>query len=982
MTSRLTGFLRVISAALIVSLFCADSRAVDFEREVAPILIKRCVECHHSIDKSGGLDLTNEAGLKAGGDSGAVISLDRPADSHLLQRVTSGEMPPPKQGKSRKLTDSEIKVLREWLDAKAAWPAGRTLDQFERTTEVRGGRDWWSLQPVRRIDPPAVTTSKRVANPIDNFVLQKLEQRGLEFAPQADRRTLIRRLSYDLTGLPPTYEQTEAFVKDESPKAYEHLVDRLLDSPHYGEKWARYWLDVARFAETSGYERDQEKPGIWKYRDWLVNAFNSDMPFDRFVTEQLAGDEIPNRTEQSAIATGFLAGGTWNDEPNDSEEYLYDRLEDLVHVSTTAFLSLTVKCARCHDHKFDPVSQTDYYRVANAFWAGPVAMRDRKLLGGPSKEELGFDVFGWTDLSREPKPLHLLKKGDPKHKGPLVEPAQLSVVPALARPVASSAADAKTTTRRLQLAQWMVDPQNPLTSRVFVNRVWQQHFGRGLVRSPDNFGFTGDKPTHPELLDWLASEFVRSGWRMKSLHKLMLMSHTWQQSSIHPQQEKYADLDAENRLWWHAERRRLDAEALRDSFLSASAQLDPKLGGPSFKPTISDEALEGLSTKQKAWQASPPNEQRRRSLYIYTKRGLLSPLMTAFDSPDTTLPCGQRDVSTVAPQALALLNNSFAHLHAEALAQRVQTATTSPSEQVRLAWQYALGRRATDSEFAASVEHLARQVRHFEGSPANTDSLATLNVPVTSGLVLSLRADQNVTADAAGRVSQWGNRASGEHFATQTEVTQQPLIIKDAINKQPAIRFNGQRQFLKLAGKLLQAQSHSIAAVVTDRGQPGHREIISNWSGRDGNAGTSVFLGLTNDATVRMSDSFVVSSPVPNRTQPFLLMAVSGASDATVFVNDSLLAKRGGPLNDRRLDTPWVIGQQGNIDGEYWTGDVAELLVFNRELTEPERRQLWSYLRDRYGLKGEQKLAESPAFRALASLCLVLMNSNEFVYVD
>ncbi len=332
----------------------------------------------------------------------------------------------------------------------------------------------------------------------------------------------MRRVYFDLLGLPPTCEEVEAFANDKSPNAYEKLIDKLLASEHYGERWGRYWLDVARFAETCGYERDQVKPDVWKYRDWVIKAFNSDVPYDRFVLEQLAGDELPNANANTTVATGFIRLGTWNDEPNDPNEYKYDRLEDMVGATSTAFLGMTVKCARCHDHKFDAIRQTDYYRMAGAFWAGFIEPGPREHLGGPDAKALGHTgVFGWTDRGKEVPPIKLLKKGDPNRPGAVVEPGHLSMISALDKPLTVPPASAKTTTRRLQLAQWITDPQNPLTARVWVNRVWQYHFGQGLVRTPDNFGFTGDKPTHPELLDWLASELVNpsvlpSGERLNS----------------------------------------------------------------------------------------------------------------------------------------------------------------------------------------------------------------------------------------------------------------------------------------------------------------------------------------------------------------------------------------------------------------------------------------------------------------------------------
>jgi hypothetical protein len=615
-------------------------------------------------------------------------------------------------------------VLRDWIAAGANWGTD-PIDPWAVTTASRAGRDWWSLQPVRRPPVPVLTTT---GNPVDAFIRAKLGEQGLSPAPSADRGTLIRRLYFDLLGLPPAYDEVEAFATDPAPDAYERLVDRLLASPHYGERWGRFWLDVARYAETCGYERDQVKPDVWKYRDWVIAAFNADMPFGQFVLEQLAGDELPGATAATAAATGFIRLGTWNDEPNDPTEYQYDRLEDMVGATSTAFLGLTVRCARCHDHKFDPIRQTDYYRMAGAFWAGFVAPGPRELLGGPDAKALGHaGVFGWTDRGRDAPPLRLLKKGDPHRPGAVVEPGHLSAIPALDTPVAPPPAGAKTTTRRLQLANWIADPRNPLPARVWVNRVWQGHFGGGLVRTPDNFGFAGEKPTHPQLLDWLAAEFVANGGKTKPLHRLILLSETYRQSSVHPRQDEYAKADAGNRLWWRADRRRLDAEALRDALLARGGNLRlDRIGGPSFAPDIPADALEGLSMKGAAWKPSPPEEQGRRGVYVFAKRGLLPPLLTTFDLPDTTLPSCRRDVTTVPTQALALLNNPFVHAQSAALAKRVGTKFDRDGQAVR-AWRLALGRDPRPPELAAAVAHLERQAALFAGRPDPAlDALASL----------------------------------------------------------------------------------------------------------------------------------------------------------------------------------------------------------------------------------------------------------------
>ena len=694
----------------------------DFEHAIAPLLVKRCLECHNQTQAAGGLILENRESALAGGDTGAAITPGAPDDSNLLSRVVDGQMPPEKQGKSQPLPPAEAELLRRWIAAGAEWPTDRRLSLFERTTDVRAGRDWWSLRPIQRPAVPADESGAASTNPIDSFIQSKLRDAKFEPAPRADTRTLVRRLSFDLLGLPPSEQQVRDFVADPSTAAWERLVDEMLASPHYGERWARYWLDVVRFAETSGYERDQEKPFAWRYRDWVVSALNNDLPYDDFVVQQLAGDELPERTEQTVIATGFLRLGTWNDEPNDAEDYKYDRLEDLVHGTSAAFLGLTVNCARCHDHKFDPIPQQDYYRMAAAFWAGPIEQRGADLLGGPSAAELGFEqVLGWTDVRTEPPPLHLLKKGERHNPGAEVPAEPLSFASVPDHLIDSPPPAAKTTGRRLRLARWIVAPENPLPARVMVNRLWQHHFGQALVRSPSNFGFRGDQPTHPELLDWLAAELVDGGWQAKRLHKLIVTSNTWQQSSNHPRHQEYVQRDAGNRLWWRAERRRLDAEALWDALLVASGELDLRVGGPSFRPAIAPEALEGLSKKGAAWTESPAEEQRRRGLYIYSQRSLLAPFLTTFDYSDTTLPCAARDVTIVAPQALALLNDSLVHQRSRALANRVvaEASGLDTAGRVRLAWRRALGREPADDELQLSLAHLERQQVNFASRPAS-----------------------------------------------------------------------------------------------------------------------------------------------------------------------------------------------------------------------------------------------------------------------
>ena len=675
----------------------------DFNRDIAPLIAKRCLECHNKRDLKGDINLTTEVGFTKGTENGRLA----------LELVTKGEMPPKVKGQQQKLPDAEIALLKRWVNAGVAWPSGRVLDPYESTTDVRGGRDWWSLQPVVR---PAVP--RLAKHPVDAFIAAKLAKESIVSAVRADRRTLVRRAYFDLTGLPPTPEQVEQFIRDPAPDAWPRLIDRLLASPRHGEHWARYWLDLVRFAETDGYERDKLKPNIWRYRDWVINAFNSDMPYTQFVAEQLAGDEVPNRTEQSVVATGMIRAGTWNDEPNDPNDYLYTRLEDMVHTTTSAFLGLTVKCARCHEHKFDPIPQNDYYRIASFFWAGHMGQANQ---GGPTTKALGYEAYGWTDKSSNPPPIRLLLNGERHKPGPEIAPGFLSAVNALDKPLAPPPPGSKTTQRRLQFARWITNEQNPLTARVMVNRLWLQHFGQGLVRSPNNFGFKGELPTHPGLLDWLASEFMRPtvdagpAWTLKRIHKLIMTSSTYRQRSVHPHETQYSQRDFLNRNLWKFNRRRISSESLRDAMLAVGGRLNMRMGGPSFYPGMSAEALEGLSRKAGDWKSSPADERSRRSIYMMTKRSRLLPLMTTFDFSDTTASCGQRDVTTVAPQALALLNNQFTHAQSEALAKRLAGHAAGTVEQVKLAWQLAFGRNPSDGELGQAENHLHEQRQHFDG---------------------------------------------------------------------------------------------------------------------------------------------------------------------------------------------------------------------------------------------------------------------------
>lgn len=964
----------------------------------AHVLLRRCVECHREGNASGGLRLDSRDGVASGGDSGAAFDLDEPSESELLRRIDDAEMPPPEKGMARPLSDDERAAVSAWLAAGAPWPDSVELDPFAITTDVRAGRDWWAWQRLQPSPSPTLRLSDQ-SNYIDAYVDRRLADHGLNPAPEATRSELLRRLTYDLTGLPVSAADNEAFLRDSRPDAYERQVDRLLASPRLGERWARQWLDVVRYADTSGYERDQEKPFAWRYRDWVIDAINRDLPFDQFVVDQLAGDERPGADRDSLIATGMLRLGTWNDEPNDPHEYQYERLEDMVHVTFSAFMGLTVKCARCHDHKFDPIPQVDYYRVAAAFWAGPIRPASSNLLGGPSPELLSeTEVLAWTDIGRDVPDLHRLHAGDPHRPREVVEPGVLSLLPELDQPFSTVDFPA-TTGRRWHLAQWLVDPRNALPRRVFVNRLWLGHFGAGLVRSPNNFGFTGELPTHPELLDRLALELGEGeDAGIKRLHRRMVTSAAYRRSAEHSSAHLARDIDANNRFWWHGQRRRLDAEAIRDALLVATGQLDLRMGGPGFRPTLSSEATEGLSRRGSAWSASPAAEQRRRAIYEHASRSLVDPLLTTFDFPDTTLPCGQRDTSIVAPQALTLLNDPLLERLAQSSVDRwlhivhdedAPLPEAAEQELIDRLFTQVLARSATADEIELAREHLRSVRREAAAQMAgSSDAPTTEAMPETanawpSGLVLALLADEGVTTNGSGQVEQWADQSGHEHHARQPNLEARPIWNMRA--ETPELLWDGNPRWLDVAGELLARDHCTIVAVARDSGPAGLREIISNWNGAEGNATTSLFLGLAGERTIRFSDAWPASGEFPADDSPHILMAVNGEQGARVMLDGATLADRDEPLAPRRLDTAWVVGTQGNIGGEYWQGGISAVLVFDRALSDAEQTAVGRLLADRFAGRWEAELPAPPRSaeqRAWESLLIVLLNTNEFLYVD
>lgn len=904
-----------------------------FESKVRPILAENCFECHSGKKQRGGLRLDSRAAVLAGGDLGPAVVPGDPEKSLLIKAIHYQDrelkMPP-----TKRLPKEHVVALTRWVKMGAPWPGadtpvagGTRKGKFQITDRDRAH---WAFQPVKRPTVPAVKDRGWVRNPIDAFILAGLEAKDLRPNPPAPKLELLRRVTYDLTGLPPTPQEIQRFLSDASPRAYEDLLDRLLESPRYGEKWARYWLDLVRFAETNSYERDNPKPNAWRYRDWVIRAFNSDRPYDRFLREQLAGDELPDAGPDALIATGFYRLGIWDDEPSDPALARYDGLDDVLTTVGQVCLGLTIDCARCHDHKIDPIPQKDYYRLLAFFHNinhyrggnGPTDQRSivsaegkrayeaqlrtleakreqaqaalreierqfvalsRKGEDGPRQSDIddlqyrfyrsawdklpdfdalkhedagklprglfdlaprtrndsfGFvfegvllvpragrytfyldsddgsrltvggkkvveydgihgvgtersatvelpqgrvpirlDYFqrtfglglavGWSGpgfarrslsaSAAELRPVDLVKaitrdglrllgkerfaryqqlkkafdtlkkqkvpaelalcvteagtrapdtfvllRGNPHARGPKVEPGFPVVLGGATPTLPSPLSGVQSSGRRTALADWIASPANPLTARVMANRIWQYHFGRGIVRSTSNFGLQGDRPTHPELLDWLASEFVRGGWRMKALHRVILTSSAYRMSARGTPEGLKAD--PANDLCWRFDMRRLTAEEIRDSILAVCGNLNLKMYGPGIYPEIPPEVLAGQSVPGRGWGKSPPEEQARRSVYVHVKRSLLLPILETFDIAETDRSTPLRFATTQPTQALAMLNSDFLNKQAAVFAGRLRReASNDEAAQVRLALLLATSRPPAAAEVRRGV---------------------------------------------------------------------------------------------------------------------------------------------------------------------------------------------------------------------------------------------------------------------------------------
>ena len=835
------SFMRVLITVLplLVGLATLSADTVpQFERDVEPLLNRYCFQCHGEKLQMGDLNLSGPSLMLKGGSKGPAVQKGSAEESLLYQRISDDQMP---MG-PKKLTDDQKRVIREWIDA------GMPATTSEEVVSASSSKaEHWAYRAPQRPAIPNVRDAAWVRTPVDAFVLQKLGEKGIRPNAPADKITLLRRAYLVLIGLLPTPDEVKAFLADKSPDAIDRVIEQLLARPQYGERLARRWLDVARYAETNGYEEDLGKPSAWRYRDYVIDSFNQNKPFDRFLTEQIAGDEVEGSNAETQIGTTFLRLGTWDNEPADELLDRYDQLDDVLDGVASGFLGITIKCARCHDHKFEPFLQKDYYKLLATFEplkrnakgtsgnaldldvrvgseaelaAYDEAMEKvdkaiapynrlitnlqagllQQLLKGTDEAERAAGILNsfdtilaframtagkrrqrpprgtqkglieafekeveqrmlryttpeeaaryeeWNDKIAEleasrpeppqrayiwqefenPPPTHVFHRGAPSGKilamtgeiergegGSEVEagvPAVLGALP----PAEPWPADRPTSGRRLRLARWMTQPDNPLVARVFVNRLWQWTFGEGLVSSANDFGVMGQRPNNQKLLDFLATEFVRSGWNIKELQRLIVGSNTFALSTAWDDQAGKADPDGT--LYWRWKAWRLDAEAVRDSTLQVSGLLNLEMHGPSIFPVVPD-AVKAVSPGQslRLWIESSAEQANRRGVYIFQKRGLRVPELDLMDLPDLAQSCEGRRVSTTGPQALMLLNSDFSSERAGHLAARLeQEAGQDSGAQVRRAFELALNRAPNSDEVDHALSFLSQQALQIE----------------------------------------------------------------------------------------------------------------------------------------------------------------------------------------------------------------------------------------------------------------------------
>jgi len=1037
-----------------------------FEAKVRPLLVTHCFECHDDAKQKGQLRLDSLAAALSGGESGAALIPQKPQESLLLQavRYESFEMPP-----SGKLPDNDIAILEEWIQRGAPWPGSDGKPLPARAADkgfTDEDRAWWALQPLREETPPAIENDTWSRNEIDRFILQKLNAGQQTPASEADRVTLIRRLSFDLAGLPPTPAEVQQFVNDTDPLAYEKLVDRLLESPRYGERWARHWLDVVRYADSDGYRIDHYRPDSWRYRDYVIRSLNNDKPYDRFVQEQLAGDELFPDNPDALIATGFLRHWIYEYNNRDVRSQWDLILNEVTDTTSDVFLGVGLQCAKCHDHKYDPLLQKDYYRLRAFFEA--IKPDDKRVVTSTAEQqnyeqqlkawetatadiraqiteleipfraqakESGIEKFpmdiqqllrnedaprsaadqqlyelAYRQVDYEYDGLDNRIKGDAKEKllalrrelakhdalkpKPLptalvvtditttapatripkkkteVGPGFLSILDATDVQLADPLPHQTTTGRRTALAKWLTQPDNPLSTRVIVNRIWQGHFGRGLAQNASDFGTLGGPPTHPELLDWLTVRFVRHGWTFKDLHRLIVTSATYRQASEHPQMADYQQIDPLNRNYWRFNTRRLDAEQIRDAILAVSGQLDLTEGGPGAQSDVP-----------------------RRSIYLRVMRNERDSLLEAFDLPLFFSSTASRDTTTSPVQSLLLFNSQIMMNHGARFAASLSTTfdTAKASATIDELWQRAFGRQPSEEETLAAVDFLNEQQTRIleERGQMDTASVPIGRLPYRDGqaviinpedkpLRMALSAADSLVSNEFTIEACFQIRSIQETGAVRTVAAQwdgKPSTVGWTFGVTgKGSRRKPQTLVMQLLGKSTDGSIRE-AALFSDQhvelNTPYFVAICVKPASSDANSG-SVTFHLRNLAN---ADELLNTVTVPhsimeavNNALPLSLGFRSGAGDSAFD----------GLIDDVRLSSTALSVEQLLLNSE--SPGTATIAFWKFEPVPGLLEDSTGHGR-RLSLQQSETAPISPEQAALADLCHVLLNSNEFLYV-
>ena len=1053
-----------------------------FEEKVRPLLSEHCFSCHGDSKQKSGLRLDSREGLLKGGKGGVVFVPERPEQSRLLLavRYTDADLQMPPENR---LTPQQVEVLEQWVKMGAPWPGNAALSPLgksKRRTITPDDEAFWSFQKVKDVQPPAVEDGGWSRNDVDRFIFAKLAAEGLKPAPEAERRTLIRRLTLDLHGLPPTQQEIDAFVNDPSPGAYDALVDRLLASPRYGERWARQWLDLVRYAESDGYKQDAYRTNSWPYRDYVIKSLNADKPYDRFVLEQLAGDEIAPDDPEVMVATGYLRHQIYEYNQADARQQWTAILNDLTDTTADVFLGVSLGCARCHDHKFDPILQTDYYRFQAFFtpvlprndlplttpqvrekYAQALAVWEEKTrpirariaeIEGPAYEKAKVEAINkfpldirdivykspgqrtlleeqlaqlaWRQVvektanlnpklpAKEKEEYEALKKKLAEHEKDKPAPLLIGLTatdvaadaPPTTVPGRSDAGELQpgypvvlekkglripefqklpsSTGRRTALAQWITQPDHPLTARVMVNRLWQGHFGQGIVATASDYGRLGDKPSHPELLDYLARRFVAEGWSLKKMHRLMVTSAAYRQDSRRLAPEIAKVKDPENRWLWKFSGRRMEAEQIRDSMLLASGELKPDGGGPAVDGT-----------------------EPRRSIYTKQTRNVRDPMLDVFDLPESFGSIAERHRTTTAIQALLMMNGDWPLKRAEAMAQRIAASgAKEPATMVEAAFRFAHGRMPSPRESDSAVAFLQRERAKITAPQiAEKRTLTTEDKPLVKTMphrgtqaiyVRSNRADDMLRLTDPSALP-------AEDFTVEAFV-QLDSLYDDASVRVIASQWDG------------------------DQKHPGWSLGVTSTKSRF--EPSQLILQLVGDPANKAGGYEVIPSGFRIELHKTYYVAVSvriadtSETGVTFYVKD--LTDMDASLRSAGVrhavtghysseSTPLVIGGRDSTPMHGWDGLIDELRISRKALAPGEllyndgvvSKDLlcghWLFedqaglLRDSAGIQKElvKRAGGQVAARSavpsvsqldpgLVDLCHVLLNSNEFIYID